>query len=1081
MVRVIGPVQQAGLVLIKGSEWAGDQIRCFPERVSEADIIVVQRDFPRYVEEYECVVAAARAQGKAIIYELDDLLTELPSWHPDVRRYQEARAPMMQAIVEADAVTCATSPLGDYLRPFNSNVWLLPNYLNDRLWAEVLNKRLRAGSNKSGEQRPVVVGYLGGHSHLSDLEMIEPTLIQILRRYGDRIMLRFWGGAPPVKLLDWKNVEWMDPGLVDYAEFVKYFSEQESDVFIAPLRDCQFNRCKSALKFLEYSALGVAGVYSRITPYERVVTHQENGFLASDLEEWEEYLSRLIEDLSLRRHMGLEAQRTVREQWLLSPHAHEWPNVYSQIADSLGKTQRSPTTLLAMRKLRIWDTGLQEYIREKEQTVETLGLQLADQENTLRSLGLQLEALGVQLAEKERVIQTITTSPSWRLLQVLESLVRRFIPRGSRRERLLQLGMQALWVWNQEGFRAFAHKVLSGLKQLRGGELHPGVELSPTSLSIQPGETCPAPAISVVAIRGVAFPEPDEQAVVRWAATQTCRAIEVAIWDKDVGVAYLVDDTETRWGAPDVQPLCQGLRGRYVCIASPDLLQQPETYLEENLIALESEGLAFAINMRGTADEALRYLLGLLPGNRQLPLLRQVVRKDCLRNDFSLDLSTWVDRQEEKIIGKLIVHTTRYPDPVSVLPYNGRLTGVATRVLERYVLPQTGETVPKEVPARTVHPVDTVLPLLPDLADIPTVIVVLPFLAVGGAERVALDMMRHLQRQIRFIVVTVEEHDPALGTTVDAFRQVTPYVFTAPDFLLPPLNLSFMTYLIERFKPRTLYIANGAGWIYDALGTLKQRYPTLRTVNQVYDYTFGWINRYDSELVAHLDAHIGVNQKVCQAYIRRGARPEQVYLIEHGVDTSEFDPDRYSEERRRSIWERLGLPQGQRLVTFIGRLHPQKRPMDFVELARRFADIPFLTFLIVGDGPLGGVLDTEVLRIGLKNLIRRPFYHPSSDIFAISDVIVLPSEYEGMPLVVLEAQAMGKPVVVTDVGNNREILDITRGGVVVAGIGDIAALREGVWKVLNEPPDPHQTRQAIQARFGLKQIADKYLDALLGG
>jgi glycosyltransferase involved in cell wall biosynthesis len=101
-------------------------------------------------------------------------------------------------------------------------------------------------------------------------------------------------------------------------------------------------------------------------------------------------------------------------------------------------------------------------------------------------------------------------------------------------------------------------------------------------------------------------------------------------------------------------------------------------------------------------------------------------------------------------------------------------------------------------------------------------------------------------------------------------------------------------------------------------------------------------------------------------------------------------------------------------------------------------------------------------------------------VLAISGVVVLPSEYEGMPMIVAEAQLMGVPVVVTDVGNNREVLDITKGGVVVSQPGDITTLMKGVQEVLAQPPDPTKVREAYLSHFGIEIIAQKYGQVLIG-
>jgi glycosyltransferase involved in cell wall biosynthesis len=94
--------------------------------------------------------------------------------------------------------------------------------------------------------------------------------------------------------------------------------------------------------------------------------------------------------------------------------------------------------------------------------------------------------------------------------------------------------------------------------------------------------------------------------------------------------------------------------------------------------------------------------------------------------------------------------------------------------------------------------------------------------------------------------------------------------------------------------------------------------------------------------------------------------------------------------------------------------------------------------------------------------------------------MVLPSEYEAMPLVILETLAMGKPVVATDVGHIRDVVGRTHGGVVVPYIGDITALRMGVLQALREPIDSATIRRIIDQRFGISHIAPQYLKVWLG-
>lgn len=1044
VVRVIGPYRMLGWEVIPGARWESGSISIFPERVIDADIVVIQRDFPRFAAAYREIVELARRKGKLIVYDLDDLLTELPKEHPDFRHYQRARVPILHAVLDADVVTCPTLVLKEYLAQFAANVVVLPNYLNDEVW----EKSLGAKRNICAEEGyPVVIGYMGTHSHAPDLEMIVPALIKILRRYGDKIKLRFWGCPPPPRLRSWRNVEWIDLGIVNYTEFANYFSEQYCDIFVAPLVNSAFNNCKSALKFLEYSVMGVPGIYSAVGQFKEIVVHGENGFLADDLKDWQEYLSQLIEDNLLRREIGKRAFETVTERWILSRHAKEWLAFYeevlsSQRTGSQSQIARIPVSFIT--KVETWD---QENLITIEKLIDELAKEAAAEASVREQLELENKKLSDQL-------NAILTSPGWRLVEVLGRVRNRIVPRGSKREQTL-----------------FA--MLRRLYKLAKQEESVGETL------LSEGTPCIIPSISIILPKGNNFPAISLVSLQEWVASQTYTGVEVVVWEVEEGVAYTLDNPDHTWPASSASALLEGLKGRYVCLASQDLLQMPETYLEANLIALESENLIFTVSSLGYNTAIEKHLrLGRLPGNSQVPLLRQVVRRENVQGEFKIGLSEST-QERNVVIGKIVVHPTNYKD--YVVPFNSEVQGTTLQLQgDKIVTCSPNPPAGKKGP-RVIYSVHTVVPTIPIIDDNkPTVFVVMPFLAVGGAERVALDVLYYLQKHIRFVVVTTERHEPSLGITVDEFRQITPYVYTLADWVSPALRLSGLEYLIQRFRPVTIYIANGSQFIYEmVLPYIKRQHAELRVVNQVYDHRMGWISYYKNRaLISNIDAHIGCNQKICQAYIQYGVPAERVYLIPHGVDLDLFDPRNYPLEVCISIKKQKGLPTEQKIITFMGRLHPQKRPMDFVEMARRSAYNPLLFFLMVGDGPLAGVVDAEVQRIGLRNFERRPFSF-APDVLAISDVVVLPSEYEGMPVVVLEAQAMGKPVVVTDVGANREIIESTRGGVIVSKIGDISALLRGVDEMLQNPPDPAQVREIVAAKFNARDVAKQYQRVLL--
>jgi lipopolysaccharide biosynthesis protein len=319
-MRVTGPYLQAGIEVIEGIV---NGEACY-DLIPGADAVVIQREFPRNLPVYDQIYQVANEHYIPMIYDLDDLLFNLPDDHPErqAMAYSSALMPMLSALMQADLVTMSTGKLKETLHDFNENIQVLPNYLDDNLWKVNPPRKADPYSDR------VTIGYMGSASHTPDLEMITPVLVELLAKYGDRLRLHIWGTELPEKLRNNPQVTHTPAASNNYREFAAYFQQQEADIFIAPLADNLFNRCKSGLKFLEYSALGVAGVYSNLDGYAEMITHGQDGFLADSPAEWRDYLVRLIEVPALRADMAAKAQQTIQEKWLLSKNISSWKDIF---------------------------------------------------------------------------------------------------------------------------------------------------------------------------------------------------------------------------------------------------------------------------------------------------------------------------------------------------------------------------------------------------------------------------------------------------------------------------------------------------------------------------------------------------------------------------------------------------------------------------------------------------------------------------------------------------------------------------------------------------------------------------------
>ena len=405
-LRLIGPLQQAGIGIINGIE--GDRV--FVDRVSEADIVIIQRDFPRKFADYRKIVEKSREERKPVVFDLDDLLFCLPKDHPgrQAQYYAKSLVPMFEALVEADLVTVSTPKLGEVLGKYNDNVAVLPNYFDDNLW-----QFRTPGQNQSTPGR-ITIGYMGGFPHKPDLECIAPVMRELIERYPDRIRFQFWGIEPPEEVRAYAQVAYTLAYSDSYKDFAAYFQAQSADIFIAPLADNLFNRCKSPVKFFEYGALGAPGVYSNLETYSGVVEHGRNGLLASSPDEWRECIIQLIEEEEMRYEMARNAQATIRADWLLSQNAYRWGDAYRGVAGvKYHKPDESEVDLVGSIH-----TQILEVFTRKGEEIDGLTRQFEEREHKMNDMNEEFIRLNIQASR-------YAMSKSWRLTRPFRKMVNR--------------------------------------------------------------------------------------------------------------------------------------------------------------------------------------------------------------------------------------------------------------------------------------------------------------------------------------------------------------------------------------------------------------------------------------------------------------------------------------------------------------------------------------------------------------------------------------------------------------------------------------------------------------------------------
>lgn len=220
--------------------------------------------------------------------------------------------------------------------------------------------------------------------------------------------------------------------------------------------------------------------------------------------------------------------------------------------------------------------------------------------------------------------------------------------------------------------------------------------------------------------------------------------------------------------------------------------------------------------------------------------------------------------------------------------------------------------------------------------------------------------------------------------------------------------------------------------------------------------------RLESHLMRRADRVYCVRRTAVDRY--RSQLPERadaISFLPTWYDSSRFSIGSHAErgDARREMRSRLGWPDDARVLICVGRLDRQKDPLLLIEaVAPLMKRDPRLRLLMVGDGGLRSEVESRIGSQGLGDrttLAGARHGHEIARMLKASDVFVMTSAYEGMPIAVLEALASGLPVVSTPVGEVPALIQSGVNGMLAAGI-TASAVREALQAILQmrEPPLP---------------------------
>ncbi len=361
----------------------------------------------------------------------------------------------------------------------------------------------------------------------------------------------------------------------------------------------------------------------------------------------------------------------------------------------------------------------------------------------------------------------------------------------------------------------------------------------------------------------------------------------------------------------------------------------------------------------------------------------------------------------------------------------------------------------------------------------PRILVLAPFLARGGAEHTLFETTRVLAErgEFEFVFATLAPHRRELGDRRGDFRAVSPLLYSLGDLLHPGAMYGALLSLIDSLDVKLVYNANGTTLFYDFARRLRRDRPNLPLVDHLYDHRVGYIEWYTEDLPSVVDWCVAENHPIAEALASERAFPREraPVLWPCGRAPGAFPAAADRAATRRRIRAELGVADDRLLVLTAARAHPQKRPLDWVTLADRLRARPF-ELLWVGGGDLERELDRALAAAAAPHARRLPFRDDIPELLTAADVACLVSDFEGLPVFLLEALQAGCPFVGTDVGDIGRVLLPSRAGLVSGPPGDVEAIARALETLLDRDLRASTARaaEAAAADFGVAACADRY-------
>ncbi len=370
------------------------------------------------------------------------------------------------------------------------------------------------------------------------------------------------------------------------------------------------------------------------------------------------------------------------------------------------------------------------------------------------------------------------------------------------------------------------------------------------------------------------------------------------------------------------------------------------------------------------------------------------------------------------------------------------------------------------------------------------ILMIVPWLITGGADRFNLNLVKGLNKEkYKITIITTEPNKNTLRQEFEKYG----IVYDLTSFLNQKYWLAFINYIIKKENINLIFNTNSK-FGYSIMPYLKAIYPKIPIIDYIHMEEWynrnGGYSRYSSMLESVIDKTLTCNEnskEILKEYFGRKEKALQTVYI--GVDEEEFNPERFDKEE---ILKKYNIQKNSKYIfSYICRISEQKRPILLLKIIKKLKEKrnDFIV-LVVGDGNLLGKMKNIANKLDLnENIMFLGNVEDTEEIYKISDLTINCSIKEGLALTSYESLSMGVPVISSDVGGQKELINEDVGIIVPCmqdekeiysenyKLEEIDKYIEGIEKILNNLEKyKEKCRQRILDGFTINNMLAKMSD-----